>query len=32
MVFPDAASLGSGLDEVLGNAKQVLRIQLQVLY
>jgi hypothetical protein len=32
MVYPDAASLGSGLDEVLGNAKQVLRIQLQIVY
>lgn len=32
MQFPDAETLGSGLDTVLGNSKQFVRAQLQVIY
>ena len=32
IVYPDAALLGSGLDEVIGNTKHAIRFQLQVVY
>ena len=32
MVYPDLETLSSGLDEILGNRKRILRLQLQVTY